>query len=469
MTAWSGWLVQALTRPIGAADRQRAALHLIDWLGCAHLGQAAPEAQPLRRWADRCPPGPLWACGRGGLHAGDAARFHGSLGSLHELDDVHREAVVHAGDTVVPAALALAQREGCDADALLDALVVGYEAGIRLGLLAGTAHYRHWYSSATTGAMASAMACARLLHLAPAPTAHALALAGMQSAGLWQARLEPGLAKQVATGHAAQAGLTAAELAAAGACGPLAILEGAHGWLQATGSACSDDHARQCLQPQPDAPWLMHAVSFKPWAACRHVHPAIACALQAHARGVDAAQIEHAELQTYATALAFADQPQPHSAHQARFSLQHAVAWALRHGDFNLQASDPAQGLADAHCAALRARVRVGLHADHDRDYPRRFGASLVLQLRTGERLTLRQDHAPGDPEAPLSVQAVCDKARGLLVSAGLPAAAAQDLVSHALALPGSGDLAPWWRRLQAAAQTCSRSSAGANDSSSAS
>jgi hypothetical protein len=45
------------------------------------------------------------------LQAAEAARWNGSLGSCHEMDDVHREAVVHAGDTVIPAALAMAQRE----------------------------------------------------------------------------------------------------------------------------------------------------------------------------------------------------------------------------------------------------------------------------------------------------------------------------------------------------------------------
>jgi 2-methylcitrate dehydratase PrpD len=56
------------------------------------------------------------------------------------MDDVHREAVVHPGDIVIPAALAVAQRENVEASALLDAIVVGYETAILVGLLADKGH-----------------------------------------------------------------------------------------------------------------------------------------------------------------------------------------------------------------------------------------------------------------------------------------------------------------------------------------
>ena len=440
--------MSSLQRPVDERDRGRAALHLVDWLGCAFAGQATPEAAPLKRWAEQQAPGPSWACGRAGLQASDAARFHGSLGSLLELDDVHRESVVHPGDTVIPAALALAQRLGSSADALLDALVVGYEAGIRLGLLAGPAHYRHWYSTATTGTFASAMACARLLQLDPLQTVHALALAGMQAAGVWQCRMEPGLAKQVAAGHSAQSGLVAAELAAAGATGPASILEGEHGWLQATASLPSTAHARQCLVPTPGQLWLMHQVSFKPWPACRHVHPVIACALQAHAQGVDAAQVASLQVHTYQVALNFADQRVPVTAHQARFSVQHALVWGLIHGDFGLEASS-AEGLRHPAVAALRERVTLSLDAEHEGAYPQRFGASLRVEFKDGRQLQFRQNHALGDPEMPLSTEAVCAKAVGLLCAAGTAVHQAQARVALTLALPGSGDLRPWLAQLQ--------------------
>lgn len=444
----SAWLVESLRRPIGEADRARAASHLVDWLACAHLGRASDIGQTLARWSVRQAAGPAWACGHPGLHPAEAARFHGSLGSVHELDDVHREAVVHPGDTVIPAALAIAQREGCSARELLEAIVVGYEAGIRLGLLAGPVHYQHWYSTATTGAFASAMACARLLRLPAQSMQHALALAGMQASGPWQCRLEPGVAKQVATGHSAQAGLAAADLAAVGAVGPLAILEGEHGWLRATGVTPEPDAMRHHLRVTADAPWYLHAVSFKPWPACRHVHPAIACALQAQARGLRPQDVQRLVLETYAVALSFADQPAPVTAHEARFSLQHAVAWALCHGDFWLDASAPA-AMHDTACADLRQRVQLVCGSLQQAHYPSRFSARLTVYLQDGSVHVFDEDSALGDPEQPMTPAQLQNKAYRMLVDAGLPDMQAQGLIAHGLDLPAREGLQDWWQRLQ--------------------
>ncbi len=447
-TPWSAWLVQALRKPIGEHDRQRAALHLIDWMGCAHLGQSTELGEVLQRWALKQAPGPIWVCGHRGLMAAEAARWNGSLGSCHEMDDVHREAVVHPGDTVVPAVLAMAQRENASAQALLDALVVGYEAGILLGLLSGPSHYAQWYSTATTGVFASAMACARLLGLDDARTQHALALAGMQSAGVWQCRLEPGLAKQMATGHSAQAGLVAADMAAAGMTGPLSILEGPLGWLQATGGPLDAGRAESLLQGAHEAPWRLHEVSFKPWPACRHVHPAIECALKLHAQGLSAERIEHLHLETYAVALSFADQAAPQTPLQGKFSLQHGVAWALCHGGFGLEATQ-AHALSEPTCTRLRERVELRCGAEQNQAYPQRFGAKLHARLTDGQIWVSEVSSVLGDPENPLRPEQVTDKARTLLLASGWCSDTAQALVDQVWALPQSSSMDALWAFLQ--------------------
>jgi len=463
---WSEWLVDSLHRPIRQTDRERAALHLIDWLGCAHLGRTTEVGDVLQRWARQQASGPVWACGYtgnganvmngkndssgdigvfggcSGLQAAEAARWNGSLGSCHELDDVHREAVVHPGDTVIPAALAMAQRQNASAEALLQAVVLGYETGILLGLLSGPRHYDHWYSTATTGVFASAMACASLLGLNKKQTQHALALAGMQAAGVWQCRLEPGLAKQLATGHSAQAGLVAADMAAAGMTGPLSILEGPLGWLQASGGNLDTARAQALLQVPAGSAWRLHQVSFKPWAACRHVHPAIECALHLHAQGLRPEHMVSLRLETYAVALSFADQATPQTPLQGKFSLQHGVAWALCHGSFGLEATAPA-ALVQPDCAALRTRIELVCGQAQEQAYPNRFGARLIVQMQDGRTAAHEVQSVLGDPENPLSPAQVTAKANTLLQASGWGASAAQQLVQICLALPqgdGLGD-----------------------------
>ena len=463
-TPWSEWLVAALRRPIRLHDRQRAALQLIDWMACAHLGQTTELGDVLRRWAAKQAPGPIWVCGHSGLQAAEAARWNGNLGSSHEMDDVHREAVVHAGDTVIPAALAMAQRENASAEALLDAVVVGYETGIVLGLLSGPSHYAQWYSTATTGVFASAMACARLLKLDASQTQHALALAGMQAAGVWQCRLEPGLAKQMATGHSAQAGLVAADLAAAGMAGPLSILEGPLGWLKTTGGNLDAARAHALLQTPPERAWRVHEVSFKPWPACRHVHPAIECALKLHAQGIDPEQIKHMRLDTYAVALAFADQPCPQTPLQGKFSLQHGVAWVLHHGDFGLEATAP-EALVDPLCSALRERITLACGPAQDQAYPQSFGAQLQLQMANGTQHNSEVVNVLGDPENPLSPDQVMAKAAQLLQASGWDMAQVELLIGLVGALPQAQALGPLWDSLQAGRQSQKVSSAQASES----
>jgi len=141
--SWTEQLLALQGRPISDADRDRAALHLIDWLGCVLLSHTSPAGQALSRWAAQAATGPCWTAGGVYLCSEAAALVNGGLGNIDELDDLHRAAVVHPADTIMAAALAMAQRQQATPQAFLDAVVRGYEVAIRVGLLAGTAHYRH--------------------------------------------------------------------------------------------------------------------------------------------------------------------------------------------------------------------------------------------------------------------------------------------------------------------------------------
>ena len=446
--SWTEQLLALQGRPITDADRHRAALHLIDWLGCVLLGHTSPAGEALSRWAAQAAPGPCWTLGGLYLRSEDAALVNGGLGNIDELDDLHREAVVHPADTLMAAALALAQREQVTPHALLDAVVRGYEVAIRVGLLAGTAHYQHWYSTATCGVFGATTAAASLLQLDATQAMHALAQAGMQASGVWQCRVEPGFSKQLATGRSAQSGVLAADLAAAGMVGPRHILEGQHGWLAATGSLPDATRARAVLAPAPDAPWLIHAVSFKPWPACRHVHPAIACAMQLHARVADVEEIVRIEVSSYQTALDFADEAQPHTTQQARFSLQHGVAVALLRGDFWL-GDTQAESLTHPVLTRLRGCTQVRASSRWSRAYPAHYGAQVQVWLRDGRRLEAQVADAPGDPENPMSHAAVLAKAQRVMQAAGHAQQPVTALIQACVDLPQAVSMDSLWRALR--------------------
>lgn len=369
----------------------------------------------------------------------------GALGNVLEMDDVDKRAILHPGPTVVPAALALGEASGASGGAVLDALVRGYEAVIRLGRAAGPGHYKFWHSTGTCGPIGAAAACASLLELDREATAHALALAASQAAGFWQTRHEPAsLGKQLHTSHAARAGLDAAQLAARGFRGPLSILEGPQGFFAATCPGADAEH----VLADYGAGWLIHQVSFKPWPACRHAHAAIDAALAAGGPAA-AGEVDAVEVATYADALAFCDKPAPESVIEAKFSLQHSVAVALIRGKPTLADFEP-EAIADPELAALRAKIRVRTGKAYEDAYPARYGAGLTLR-RQGAEETFEAPDALGDPENPISLGALAEKARTLMAAGGVGPSEADVLADAILALPQSGELANVLARLKAA------------------
>lgn len=387
-------LAQQLMRPVPAAARARARLHLLDWMGCV-AGARGGAVGALQRRLD-----------------GESITIRAALlGNVLEMDDVHRAAILHPGPVVWPTVLG---DPACGMDAVLDAAVRGYEATIAIGASFDAAHYAFWHNTATAGVFGVAAAAASLRGCDAAQTVAALGLAGSVSGGLWQMRHEPVMAKQWHVAHAVRTGAAAADYAAHGMTGPRFILEGPQGLYAAT-----------CRAPGPLAlgeGWRMAEVSFKPWGACRHAHPAIDAALALRARGTLAGPIL---VETFADALAFCDRPDPATTLEAKFSLQHAVAIVAERGVPTLADFEPD---AIAALAAARSCVTVREDALASARYPAHFGAT-VSAGSDREMLT----DTLGDPERPLSRDALIAKARALFAWGRLDPAQADRAVTIAL------------------------------------
>jgi len=439
-------LATLLDRPVTAADRARALLHLRDWTGCALAGAARPAGRGLARWASaQGHAGRASALGHGPAGAETAAFVNGGLGNILEMDDLHRASILHAGDVVVPAALAVAEEAGASGPALLDALVRGYEAAIRIGSAAARGGYALWYNSGTCGVFGAAAAAAAARGLRAAQLLDALGHAGMMAAGLWQCRIGRNDGKQIATAHAARAGVSAAALAAEGLRGPHGILSGELGFLR--GFYPQADPAG--LLAAPDDPWRVHEVSFKPWPACRHTHAAIAAALRLRDR-VTPVRIASIEVQSHAAGVAFCDTPDPQDDHGARFSFQHCVAVTLLHGAPGL-AAFAAPARTDPAVRALRDRIFVCEASDLSDAFPGRHGARLRVVCRDGTELTETVANAPGDPEDPLGDGQLHAKFRANAAAAGLDDDIATALEDALDALPHAAEPAALSAALRAA------------------
>jgi aconitate decarboxylase len=217
---------------IPAEVRERLKLLILDALGCAIYGAHLEWCRILRETLeqlDKTRDTSIWGTDRR-LSSVHAALVNGTQVQSFELDDVHREGILHVGAVTLPALIAVAQTHtqlsGRD---FVTAAVAGYEIGPRVGLCMGPEHIgQGWHSGATVGVFSAAAAAARGLALDTEKTVHALGVAGTQSSGLMAAQYGA-MVKRMHAGRAAQSGLYAALLAERGFTGIVDVFEAPYG------------------------------------------------------------------------------------------------------------------------------------------------------------------------------------------------------------------------------------------------
>ncbi|WP_430443751.1 MmgE/PrpD family protein [Sphingorhabdus contaminans] len=389
-------LAKHLQREVDAKTRERARLHLLDWLACVAGARGSDVA-------------------RTGIGPIDIGWHTSLLGNVLEMDDVHRTGRLHPGPVIWPIVL---RNTWMRLDLILDAAVRGYEAMIAVGSTLDDYHYSFWHPTTTAGIFGAAAAEIDLLEQEDR-MAWALGNAGSVAGGLWHMRHDDVMTKQWHILHAVRTGRDAAWAAKSGVTGPSAILEGPQGLYAAT-----------CRDPKPMAfpdQWRIHEVSFKPWAACRHAHPVIDCALELRAAGRLQAPFH---VETYGDAIRFCDNPEPKTEVDAKFSLQHAVAViadgrAATPADFTLEAI--------AALAPLRTLVTVAEASEITARYPDHFGA----RVDGLELLDTR-----GDPERPVGEADVIAKMHMLAEWGGLAVEEAEQATELALRGNDAGAIA---------------------------
>src|SRR5207244_4793827 len=96
--------------------------------------------------------------------AENAALANGMLAHADETDDSHAPSLTHPGCGIVPAALAMAEREQTSGEALLRAVTLGYDVGCRLTLSLDAYQFREdGHSTHSFGPMFGAAAAAGAL------------------------------------------------------------------------------------------------------------------------------------------------------------------------------------------------------------------------------------------------------------------------------------------------------------------
>jgi 2-methylcitrate dehydratase PrpD len=246
--------------------RARIKLLMLDSLGCALYGADLEWCRILQRTLtglDTTPACTVWGTSLR-LSAPHAALVNGTQVQGFELDDVHRQGVLHVGAVVLPALIAIAEMRGnLDGKDFLTAAVAGYEVGPRVGICMGPEHIAQgWHSGATLGVFSAAAGVARGLRLDAGRTVHALGIAGTQAAGLMAAQYGA-MVKRMHAGRSSQSGLYGALLAEQGFTGILNVLESEYGGYCTTFSRSTDRFDLEQLTAGLGEVWQTMGVALK--------------------------------------------------------------------------------------------------------------------------------------------------------------------------------------------------------------
>jgi 2-methylcitrate dehydratase PrpD len=412
---------------------------LVDWFGCLLAGARHPPATLIAAaLEDETRGGGGAVCYVTGRHVPlrHAALINGTASHTVEFDDIYRYAVYHPGCPTIAAALAAAQAQGREMDALLRAMIAGYEVSCRIGLAVQPSHYDFWHTTGTVGTFGAAAAVSVILGSDAERTAHALATAATMASGLQQAFRGEGMSKPLHPGHAAEAGALAAMAAARGMTGALDVLHGPAGFAAAT----SEDTGKwDRALARIGQPFAIADMTFKNHGCCGHIFAALdAVGDLQREHGFGAEDVEAVAVGGYRATKDVCDRPHAVTEQDCRFSTQYTVATLLRFGGVRLAAFAP-ERLADPATRALMTRVNVHVDAECAAAFPAQRAAKVELRLKDGRVLTRHQTTRKGDPDAPLSDQDLSDKFVELTTDAmGAPAAQALlNALWRGSALPG--------------------------------
>ena len=254
---------------------ERIKLSILDSLGCCLFGASLPWTQKVATLAKAEGARPVAALMGMGERTSLAlaALVNGTSGHAFELDDIHKESIVHAGSIATPVAFAFAEQQGgAPGKDLITAMIAGYEVGHRVGSAATMSlFFRGFHPQGTSGAFVAAATAARAMGLDASRFQHALGIAGSQAGGLMAAQ-EGAMVKRFHSGRAAQSGVYCALLAGDGFTGITDVLEASYGGYLST---LSDKPAPQRLTEGLGTVWETLNVGYKPHASVTSIHTAL--------------------------------------------------------------------------------------------------------------------------------------------------------------------------------------------------
>jgi 2-methylcitrate dehydratase PrpD len=376
---------------------------LIDTIGCALAGSLEPISEIAARWVRE-----TGARGQASLlghplktSPAEAAFANGIAGHALDFDDSLPSLRGHPSTTMGPAALAVAESSGSSGVAVLAAFALGLEVAGKLGRAVGGGHYmRGWHTTGTIGAFSSTAAAARLWGLSVEELQTAWGLAASQIGGL--VRNFGTMTKPFHAGNAARIGVTSAWMAKEGFTADTTIFDGEKSFFTTYGGQDGESLAE--VLARMGKPWEMSepGIYVKRWPCCYCNHRPLGGMIKLIAEhGIRAEEVTAVEvgfLPGSDTALVSTN---PTTGLEGKFSIEYVTAALFLDGKVTLETfTDP---------MVMRPEVRAFMpkvkryRIEAKGTYSGVVGyTDLAIDTQRG-KFTIREEHAPGSPEAPMT------------------------------------------------------------------
>ena len=402
--ALSAWAANFTLDDAPAEVVERMKALVLDFLRVVTVGQPLPWSRAARKLMLQLggkAESSLVLCGSK-VDAARAAFVNGAYAHACDLDDTHVGSMHHAGASILPAVLAIAERDDLDGRALLAAAIIGYEASLRIGLATQPALFqRGFMATPTCGAMGAALAVGKLLNFKEKDMAGALGAAGAYAGGLAQFYLSGGVTKRLNGARGAESGVMAALLTQAGIWGPRDILEGEAGFFK----AFSGNAKPEKITGDLGCGFRMMEVSTKIHAGAGRLQATVDAGLALGCKHqLTPAQVLECEVGIPKVVQGRLTQNDPLDLQSAQLSIPFSLAMALalgrtRGAAASLRSTDYDAALKDAEVRALSNRTRCVLDpwveaGTNTEEVPTR----VTIKLAGGEAHEFKIEHPRGSP-----------------------------------------------------------------------
>ena len=393
----------------GVVDAVRT--NVFDTLACAVAGSSAaavPECIELARLWGGAPQASILVHGGARVPAHHAAWVNGTMAHARDYDDTHDQAVLHAGVSVVPAALAAAEMTGgVSGKDFIAAVAAGLEVVCRLGIATriGVIESGFIYTS-LFGYFGATVAAGRIRGLSEPQMVNAIGIAYSQAAGNHQVTRDGALTKRMQPGFAAKAALISVQLAERGVRGAQNTFGGEDGLFRAY---LRNQWDRAVLLDGLGKNFVLTGLSYKPYPCCRFNHTAIDAALHARRElGIDPARVRRIEARVTRQCYEAVCTPPsvrraPRTIVQAQFSIPYTVATAFVDDGVTL-ANFTDEALKRSEIQTFAAKVESVVDDELERDWGRSISPTrLIIETTDGQVRESRADYPGGHPRNPLA------------------------------------------------------------------